>query len=216
MSVSEVVHARDIAEVLHFTTNKGLLGILASGRILSRARLGVDKYVEHVYEPNAEVRRDGPWLDYVNLSISRLNWEFFGYSRRWHAHQDVWWCALSIAPDVLALPGATFTTTNNIYSGCRRATGADGLEAMFAESMVRWPGNVVKRPSEQPEDWTTCHQAEVLVPGEVGVEHVRALYVATHAHGDIVSSQCEILLNDPDPLPTFVDPDIFEPHFVLG
>jgi hypothetical protein len=56
----------------------------------------------------------------------------------------------------------------------------------------------------------------VLVPGEVGVAHVRALYVATDAHSDIVSSQCEILLNDPDPLPTFVDPSIFEPQLSLG
>lgn len=212
MSIRDIATDRSIEEILHFTTNKGLVGILASGHILSRAQLPTEKYLEHVYEPNAEVRRDGPWLDHVNLSISRLNWEFFGHSRRWHAHEDVWWCAVAISPAVLELPDVVFTTTNNIYTGCRRAPGEEGLKAMFADRVPRWAGNVVVRPPDFPDSWTTDHQAEVLVPRKVRVEHLSKIYVATEAHADIVASQCEILLGEAAPLPIVIDPDVFEPQ----
>jgi hypothetical protein len=212
VTIEEVIARRQISEVLHFTTNRGLTGILASGRILSRARLGSDKYVEHVYEPNAQVRRDQVWLDYVNLSITRLNWEFFGHSRRWHAHEEIWWCAVAMSPEVLELDGVTFATTNNIYSGCSHAEGADGLEALFADRIVRWRGNVADRPTDFPLNWTTCHQAEVLVPEQVDVDYIRRIYVATERHADIASSQCEILLQASPDLPIVVSPDAFEPQ----
>jgi hypothetical protein len=208
VSVADVVTHRGINEVVHFTTNKGLVGILGRGQVLSRQRLPETKYVEHVYEPNADVRRDGPWLDYVNLSISRLNWEFFEHSRRWHIHRHVWWCALVFNPTILEGDGVTFATTNNIYSGCRRGSGFEALEALFAARVVRWAGNVVVRGSDMPDHWTTCHQAEVLVPGYVSAAHLRRIIVATDAHADIVHSQCEILLGD---LPIDVDPLAFEP-----
>jgi len=212
VTIEEVISARRIDEILHFTTNRGLTGILASGRILSRARLGADKYVEHVYEPNARVRRDQAWLDYVNLSITRLNWEFFGHSRRWHAHEEVWWCAVAMSPEVLTLDGVTFATTNNMYTGCRRGEGADGLQALFADRIVRWSGDAVERPSGLPLNWTTCHQAEVLVPEQVEVGYLRKIYVATERHSDIAASQCEILLHATPDLPIVVSPDAFEPQ----
>lgn len=206
--MSDVVARRDIEEVLHFTTNAGLVGILGSGRVLSRKRLPKENYVEHVYRPNSKVRRDGPWLDYVNLSISRLNWEFFGHSRGWHADREIWWCALAFEPAVLASEGVLFATTNNIYSGCLRAPGEAGLEALFAPSVVRWRNNVVHRDPSLLDRWTTCHQAEVLAPVEVPTQGLRRLIVATDAHADIASSQAEILLGD---LPIDVDPSAFEP-----
>ena len=101
MTVEEVIDRRGITEVLHFTTNQGLLGMLASGGILSRERLPKEKYLEHVYKPNAPVRHDSNWLDYVNLSITTINTEFFGHSSRWRQDQEVWWCVVSLDPAVL-------------------------------------------------------------------------------------------------------------------
>lgn len=208
MSVFDVVIRRKIPEVVHFTTNVGLVGILGSRAVLSRHRLPATKYVEHVYEPNAKVRRDGPWLDYVNLSITRLNWEFFGHSRRWHAHRDAWWCALAFDPVILDGDGVVFATTNNIYTGCNHGSGEAGIEAMFAPRVLRWPGNFAERYPGMPENWTTCHQAEVLIPRQVDIARLRRVIVATDAHSDIAYSQCEILLGD---VPINVDPDAFEP-----
>jgi len=211
MNVADLVEDRDIENVVHFTTNHGLCGALAEGRLLSRARLPETKYLEHVYRPNASVRKDREWLDYVNLSISRLNWEFFDHSQRWHADTDVWWCAVALDPMLLSFDGVVFTTTNNIYTSCRRATGGIGLEALFADTVARWPGNVAKRDPRLPRNWTTCHQAEVLVPREVPMELLRRIYVATELHADIAASQCEILLGSTENTPPIeVDPDAFE------
>lgn len=211
MSVAEIVRERGIEQVLHFTTNRALAGILVKG-LLSRQQLPESKYLEHVYRPTASVRKDVAWLDYVNLSISRLNWEYFDHARRWHADRDVWWCALVLDPAVLSLDGVTFATTNNIYSGCERGTGAEGLEAMFAPRVCRWAGKCVERSDGMPRSWTTCHQAEALVPEAVSVEYLRGICVATDAHADIAASQCDILLGASMPsLPIEIDLHAFEP-----
>lgn len=217
-SVADVVGARSITEVLHFSTNRGLTGILAEGAVLSRHRLPESEYLEHVYEPNAAVRKDLDALDYVNLSISHINTEFFGHSSRWHAHRDVWWCALSFDPVLLNDEGVVFATTNNIYSGRRRASGAEGLERLFAPEVERWPGNVARRGAGMPEARTTCPQAEVLYPKRLSCAHLRRVYVATGPHADIAAATCGILLDDPSGgaargarVPIEVRPDVFEP-----
>lgn len=215
-TVADIVAARGITEVLHFTTNHGLTGILAQKAVLSRQRLPESKYLEHVYKPNADVRKDQSWLDYVNLSISRINAEYFGHSSRWHKHQQVWWCALSFDPEILSHDGVIFATTNNMYTGCHRAEGPTGLEALFGERTVRWGTNVVKRDPQILDSWTTCHQAEVLYPQSLSISYLMQVYVATGPHADIAASTCEILLgadaDDPrSTLPVSTDATVFEP-----
>lgn len=217
MTVADIIERREIAEVLHFTTNTGLLGMLASGGIQSRERLPKEKYLERVYRPNAAVRKDPDWLDYVNLSITRINTEFFGHSSRWHRDRDVWWCVVSVDPIILTHDGVHFATTNNMYTGAVQVPGAEGLEALFAPRVTRWPGNVAKRYAGMADNLTTCHQAEVLYPRCVPSEYFRCIYVATGTHADIVGSQSEILLPaDVDSpgsseLPIHIRPDVFEP-----
>lgn len=216
-SVADVVARLGITEVLHFSTNQGLTGILAEGAVLSRERLPESKYLEHVYKPNASVRKDRAWLDYVNLSISRINTEFFGHSTRWHANQDLWWCALAFDPAIMSHKGVVFATTNNIYTGCQHAGGAAGLEALFAPSVERWPGNLARRTPGMLEAWTTCHQAEVLYPGRLSCDHLCRVYVATGPHADIAAATCEVLMSTPTGsdkhgrIPVEVRPDVFEP-----
>jgi hypothetical protein len=216
-TIAGVIARRGITEVLHFSTNHGLTGILAEGAVLSRERLPESKYLEHVYKPNASVRKDRAWLDYVNLSISRINTEFFGHSTRWHANQDLWWCVLSLDPTIMSDSGVVFAATNNIYTGCRHAAGAPGLEALFAPKVERWEGNVVRRTPDMPEAWTTCHQAEVLYPERLSCQHLRCVYVATGPHADIAASTCDILMNmstendQRGRVPVEVRPDVFEP-----
>ena len=47
---------RGISEILHFTTNRGLLGTLVSKKLLSRYRLTDDKLLQHILYPNAAIR----------------------------------------------------------------------------------------------------------------------------------------------------------------
>ena len=100
MSVEEIIRDRRIKEVLHFTTHLGLIGILDSKYVISRERLPEDKRLEYILNLNATRRLDTAWLDYVNLSLSRINSTFYEISsKNWHP--AVQWRILSFDPVIL-------------------------------------------------------------------------------------------------------------------
>lgn len=191
MTVEDIVLGRGITEILHFTTNLGLVGILDSRFLKSRQRLEHDQRLEHIFSPNAAFReKDAAWLDYVNLSISRVNSRFFAISKdHWHRDRDLWWCVLSFAPIILSQEGVYFTTTNNIYTGVRRDLGPVGLEAMFAKNITRWSGYTVVRDPALPARFPTDEQAEVLYPKEVSSNFLQGVYVACDEDADEVYGQ---------------------------
>ena len=180
MSIDDVVFNRGIKEILHFTTNKGITGMLASGVILPRKRLPEDKHLEHIYEYNcADRSRDAAWHGYVNLSITTVNRHLFGISKgKWHRDMDGWWCILAFSPNILSHNGVYFTTTNNMYSGVERYKGTKGLERLFETPITRWSGEIVMRSSTVPNNQPTCGQAEVLYPGELTLNYLKTLYVS--------------------------------------
>lgn len=87
---------------------------------------------------------------------------------------------------ILAHDGVYFATTNNSYDLCRRGAGADGLQALFADRIVRksngWSVDRLGRAPELP----TCEQAEVLYPGSVCIEYLRRVFVNDGDHYDAV------------------------------
>lgn len=214
-TIAEIVQERGIQEVVHFTTNHGVLGMFADGRLLSRQRLPRNKYLEHVYRPNASVRKDPDWVDYISMSISRVNTRFFSFSQGWEREVETWWAIVALDPAILSHEGVVFTTTNNIYPSCRRAPGAEGLEAMFEPEVASIYESVLTRKAEMPASWTTDDQAEVLYPGELPTSYLRKVYTATHEHADIVASQYEMLVAQGDAsdprteLPVHVRPELF-------
>ena len=167
---------RGISQVVHFTTISGAIGALASKSVKSRARLPEDKYLEYVYKPNADNRKDKEWIDYVNLSIERINDWMFQTSERWHAAEDNPWVVLSFHTCILAHPGVVFTTTNNIYPSCERAEGLRGFCRMFAETVL---GRYNRRHSRTNKltAWPTDRQAEVLYPGKLSCDHLQRIDV---------------------------------------
>ena len=165
-----------VEDVVHFTTIKGAVGILASGSVKSRRRLPQDHYLEHVYRPNADTRKDTEWLDYVNLSIQHINDWMFDRSTHWHTTEDISWVVLSFAPQILAHRGVVFTTTNNIYPACRRAEGLAGFSRMFAEVIRGRYDKLHNRVGKQC-CWPTDRQAEVLYPGELSCDHLQRIDV---------------------------------------
>jgi hypothetical protein len=184
--IIEFADKRDITEVLHFTTNTGLIGMLGRGAVLSRKLLPEDRYLTHVYSPNCEVRKDPAWTNYVNLSISRINGWMFETSTRWHQTDDVWWAILSFESSVLADPGVWFTTTNNIYPARRRGQGAAGLAALFDEEVASRYGTIIRRPADHPAAWPTDRQAEALYPNKLGLDRLQQIYVRDENHIDSV------------------------------
>lgn len=174
--VAVAANARGVSEVLHFTTVQGAVGVLAGGAVKSRHRLPTEKYLEHVYRPNAKNRSDTAWLDYVNLSVSRINDWMFDTSERWHVAEGVSWIVLSFVPDVLAHPGVVFATTNNIYPSCKRAEGVAGFDAIFADLVLgRYSSRHTRTGS--PSNLPTDRQAEVLYPGELSTQYLQRIDV---------------------------------------
>ncbi|MDE3260846.1 MAG: DarT ssDNA thymidine ADP-ribosyltransferase family protein [Acidobacteriota bacterium] len=167
-----------MTRILHFTTNRGVLGILAAGAVKSRKRLPEEQYLEHVYRPNTPWRKDERWIDYVNLSVERINGSLFESSERWQRHGDVFWAVLSFDPVILGHPGVVFATTNNIYPTCCRAEGKDGFEAMFAATVRGRYESVSTRTGLRPR-WPTDRQAEVMYPGELSCKHLQQILVGT-------------------------------------
>jgi len=208
MTLQDVVASRDISEILHFTPHHGLLGTLHSGFVKSRKRLPSEMDLQHIYKPNAVFRKDKEWLDYVNLSVSSINVDFFRSSCRWHREEDLWWCVLSFDPEILRHKGVVFTTTNNMYTSVRRATGSAGLEAMFAERVERWGGNEVHRRKDALSYQPTCSYAEVLYPQELSTEYLRKIYVQTVQDQDEVYAQLGLVGHAE--VNVIVKPSIFE------
>lgn len=191
----EVVAAakeRGIENILHFTTVKGAVGVLAANAVKSRRRLPEEKYLEHVYQPNADVRKDQAWLDYVNLSISRINDWMFDTSVRWHGAKDNPWVVFAFSVELLGQPGVVFTTTNNIYPACRRAEGVAGFNALFA-AQVRGRYDCVHRREGKQPSWPTDRQAEVLYPGEVPCDFLRRIDVQKEETIEIIAGALAVL-----------------------
>jgi len=192
MTIADTIQRRGISEVLHFTTNCGIVGTLATSRLLSRHRLEKEQYLQHVLHVNAANRSESldgfdksqDWLDYVNLSISEINRRYFEYSLKWHKDADIWWGILVFDPLVMTHKGVYFATTNNVYEHCVREAGNAGLEQLFQGRVQRkgddWSASRLGRAAHL----TTCEQAEVLYPEGVPVEFLRRIYVQEDEHHD--------------------------------
>jgi hypothetical protein len=188
--VLNFVRDRQIPEVLHFTMKNGLVGILASGGVLSRDQLDEDDYVEHVYKANCKNRlKDVDWIGYVSLSISRINGYMLEVSERWPDRDGQWWAVLSFDPEMLADSGVWFTSTNNTYPSCLRGPGLEGIQNMFSPRVLwGYYDTPINRTSRTPEFFTTDPQAEVLYPGKVPLDYLRAIYVKSGDNIDEIHS----------------------------
>lgn len=210
-AVAAYIGERGITEALHFTTNKGALGIFSTGAVLSRDSLEREQHVQHIYTPNCSTRlKDAAWTGYVSLSISRVNKRMLSSSRGWHSTQDVWWLVLAFDMELLADQGVHFVTTNNTYTSClRRGTGISALEQLFAESVEwGWYGARATRYAGTPDAWTTDPQAEVLYPARVPLRHLRAIYVYEEEHSDTIRSWFSFYPSAPR-VPVVYRPEVF-------
>jgi len=192
--IGDIITERQIAEIVHFTSNNGLVGCLELGALVSRRQLPAEKHLSYVAAPTAATRaedsdffdKDRDWLDYVNLSISEINKSYFRFAQGWHQNSDRWWVIMSFDPAVLKQDGVFFATTNNIYPFVRRGEGADGLSALFSDSIQRKLGWTAYR-GLRASNLATCEQAEVLYPSRISLDYLRKVYVRTDEQHDIVS-----------------------------
>lgn len=193
MTIDLIIKNRGIAELLHFSTSIGLVGILSTQNLLPRSALADEQTLEFILKYNAPYRSDPAWLKYVNLSIARINYQFFDHAGGWHRDQGLFWVVIGIAPEVLLHDGVYFTTTNNIYPSCRRGMGADALERLFAPKVLGRYSTEIHRTEEHQNHWTTCPQAEVLYPGPLPTRFMACIYVRNDNDLDAVHAQIAAL-----------------------
>lgn len=178
-----------VVEILHFTTDKGVLGSLLKGQLLSRAQLEDDPDLAFILLPVWPVKVP-EWINFISLSVTTINRELFVRAER--NLFDRWWAVMSFDVDVLKDPGAWFTTTNNSYvQVCRRGQGLAGFEDMFAEE-VPWGrlGSVARRGDHTPTNQPTHRQAEVLYPGCIDLQHLKCIYVMAVEHRRLIKAWC--------------------------
>ena len=194
MTIAEEIARRSIKEIVHFTTNHGVVGTLAKGALLSRRHLPDESLLRDIAHPNALTRAEEAthfdkgqdWLNYANLSISEINRSYFSFSNRWTHNASIFWAILSFDSAIASHKGVFFATTNNVYDHCVREAGLAGFQALFAASIKR-KGNWKAARGTRPLRLTTCEQAEVLYPDSVSLDHLRRIYVRTDDHHDIVA-----------------------------
>lgn len=199
MSIADEIKERGISEILHFTTNRGVTGVLHNHFLMARPRLNADQCLRHVLQLNWENRpeeneffdKSENWINFVNLSISEINARLFRLSRDRHTASGLWWCILSFDPEIMIHDGVWFATTNNGYDVCVRGKGQLGLQALFASKVQRkangfyGPWSVLR--GQRSTKLPTCEQAEVLYPDQLSLEYLRKIYVEEDEHHDVIA-----------------------------
>ena len=165
-----------VTSIVHFTPIRpGLVGILESSAVKARRDLPEDRRLRHVYEENAANRsRDQLWHGYVNLSITEINEWMFRSSKKWHT--DAEWVILDFEPTILGDPGVVFCTTNNAYPSAHRHAGLQGFNQMFAPEVPGYKARISTR-DERHQHQPTDHQAEVLYPSSLSLDHLQSIIV---------------------------------------
>lgn len=207
MSITDLIFRRGIVEILHFTSLEGFTGIIHERCVKARSLLIGTKSLEFIRRENTPKILDEEWKGYVNLSISKINLELLGHSKRWHPTQS--WRILSFDPVILTHHEVFFVTTNNAYwMHLERSRGVEGLERMFAEKVRGKFGYWINRTTDMPINWTTDPQAEVLYPHELSTDHLRKVYVPTSADEDSVVAVLATL--EHPQIVVEVRPDLFQ------
>jgi len=202
---AEFARTRGVTEILHYTSERGAMGTLMKKELLSRERVESDPDIAFIFEGVWE-RKDPDWIDYISLSLSRVNLDLFRRSRQ--HFPDYWWAILSFDVEILDHDGVWFTTTNNVYPVCERGQGEAGLEAMFAPKIPwGWQGSVKTRDPDMREAWTTCDRAEVLYPARIPLEHLQRIYVPGAQHRRLVKAWADVY--DVDRISVEVAPSAF-------
>jgi hypothetical protein len=187
-AVLAYVQDQGITEVLHFTTDSGLLGIAATGALLSRDGLCKERYLEYISIVNCPDRsRDARWTGHVSMSITKINHHMLRSSKRWHPGEEVWWSVLAFDVNLLGHPGVWFADSNNAYPITKRGTGVDGLAMLFADTVIWGYHNTPTPRASTPRNMPTHEQAEVLYPDRVPLQWLRRIYLPNEDNIDYVN-----------------------------
>lgn len=194
MTIAAEIGRRSIKEIVHFTTNHGVVGMLDTKQLLSTKRLRSEQRLQHVAHMNSLTRAEEEeyfdksenWVDFISFSLSEINARYFKFSRSRSRNQDLFWALLAFDADIVTHDRVHFTTTNNSYEHCARGAGQAAFDAMFTPS-IRRKTNWSAQRHGRPDHLATCEQAEILYPGSVPIGYLRKIYVMSDEDHDRVA-----------------------------
>jgi len=110
--VAARARVRGVTDIRHYTSERGVMGSIMRGRLLTRDRVEADPELAFIFEGVWD-RRDPKWTDHISMSVSRINLDLHERSRR--RLPDYWWAIMAFDVAILDEPEVVFTTTNNVY-----------------------------------------------------------------------------------------------------
>lgn len=190
VAIAAFIREREISKVVHFTSTSGLIGILLSGKIMSRETMqhfiednpnsSVVKYF-HANDPERWDKR----LDCINTSIERINGDLLAAMKsRSEGVVMEPWCIIELDTICLLKNKVVFTVANAASAYVRRngsKEGLAGIEALYDDLVTSGRQDVnhvtvtqeTKRESGVHYNWATNSQAEALIPDEIPISYIK-------------------------------------------
>ena len=174
-SIKTIIKDREITELIHFTSTRGLEGIYRAKHILSRFELENSDFVddnEILFNSNDAFRMEGK--KYINLSVSYPNKSLFNrFKHRKESDPTIGWCILKLNPNVLLDDSLKcfFSVTNAANSAAKNDYGiksdAESFKRMFNDTVVvkNSYGSKTYNRLGLKKNQTTDNQAEILIEG---------------------------------------------------
>ena len=185
MAIRNLISQRGIDSIYHFTTTINLSGIYQVELICPRSEydtlrgLANDDMYEDYLDHMDDLRLDG-LNDHVNTSLSHPNVYLLNAYRQRKNLAHYTWCILELDPLLMERDETLYSVTNaaSTYSSQYGiGKGEEGFNQLFMPEVITKKG-VFKRKG-LPDKYPTDIQAEVLIPGNIGVDHIKAVYFET-------------------------------------
>lgn len=176
LDFENVINAKGIDSLIHFTPTINLLSIYEQGRLLSRNLLeknDIDDTLLDFIEFIDSIRYDDK--NYINLSISSPNYFLFNrFRERTQDKPYINWCILKINPKYIYQKDTLFSVTNAASSIAKYNYGISGdlekFNLLFADKITTKFGSISR--GNLIAKYPTDVQAEVLVKNEIELSDI--------------------------------------------
>jgi len=215
-SLVEVIAHHGITRLCHFTPSRNLPHIFRDGEIRATKDLADD--VRACFKATDLKRLDGH-RDKICCTIEYPNAYYWNQVKaKGEALLFPDWVVILIDPTVVLRPGTLFCTGNAARGlGTTARPGSEGLLAAYEPSVTGSGGQTFTRSEGKHLNASpTDLQAEVLVPGPIGLDNVQAIAVQRTEQAATEIARLRQLCLSVDSVMWLIAPSMFEPYAQAG